>query len=285
MGQSISNKILDPFGFGRTGYEQASPSFNPIPEDLKGLRVAITGANSGLGFAAASQLAKHGAKVLMLCRDKGRGEQAMKEIQGDVSLYLVDMSSYESIQQLEIPEVDVLVHNAGAMFDKREYIQWPQGPLEQTFALHVAGPFLLSKKVKTKETIWVASGGMYSQKLNTLHTHSPPDNPFDGMVAYARCKRAQVTLARRLGHYSMHPGWVDTPGLVTAMPKFYNRTKSILRTIDQGADTIVWLAATQPVQHGFYFERQVVTEYKMPFTKHKDEEEERLMEYMQKITE
>ncbi len=45
-----------------------------------------------------------------------------------------------------MPEVDVLIHNAGAMFDQRKTVQWPSGPLDETFALHVAGPFLLSKK-------------------------------------------------------------------------------------------------------------------------------------------
>jgi len=130
------------------------------------------------------------------------------------------MSSYESIMALEMPEVDVLVHNAGAMFDKRDTVKWPNGPLDQTFALHVAGPFLLSKKAKTSETIWVSSGGMYSKKLNVEHTLNPPET-FDGMMAYARCKRAQVILARRLGHQSMHPGWTDTPGVQNAMPGFF----------------------------------------------------------------
>ena len=159
----------------------------------------------------------------MLCRDKERGEAAKATIAGDVSLLLVDMSNYESIQQLELPEVDVLVHNAGAMFDKRETVQWPQGPLDQTFALHVAGPFLLSKKAKTQETIWVSSGGMYTSKLNVEQTLNPSE-PFDGTKAYARCKRAQVVLATRLGHHSMHPGWTDTPGLVHAMPTFHTKT-------------------------------------------------------------
>jgi hypothetical protein len=72
------------------------------------------------------------------------------------------MSSYESIVGLKLEDVDVMIHNAGAMFDKRETVQWPSGPIDQTFALHVAGPFLLSKVVKSKDTIWVSSGGMYS---------------------------------------------------------------------------------------------------------------------------
>ncbi len=58
----------------------------------------------------------------MLCRDRERGEAAKATISGDVTLLLVDMSKYESIKELEMPEVDVLIHNAGAMFDKREIV-------------------------------------------------------------------------------------------------------------------------------------------------------------------
>lgn len=57
MGSTISNKLLDPFGFGRTGYEKIVQSFEPFPTDLKGLRVAVTGANSGLGYATTKTLA------------------------------------------------------------------------------------------------------------------------------------------------------------------------------------------------------------------------------------
>ena len=134
---------------------------------------------------------------------------------------------------------------------------------------------MLSSRIKSKDTIWVSSGGMYTEKLNVERTLNPPE-PFDGMKAYARCKRAQVILARRLGHQSMHPGWTDTPGVQHAMPKFYDKTKTILRTLDQGADTIVWLAATRPSEKGFWFDREIVSEYKMPFTKHSEAEEDLL---------
>jgi dehydrogenase/reductase SDR family protein 12 len=83
MGTSLSTKLLDPFGFGSTGYLKHSVSFKPLPDSLQGLRVAVTGANSGLGFATAKQLAERGAKVYMLCRDRERGEAARKEIRGE----------------------------------------------------------------------------------------------------------------------------------------------------------------------------------------------------------
>ena len=56
----------------------------------------------------------------MLCRDKTRGEEAKSQIQGDVTLLQLDIENYENIINFEMPEVDVLIHNAGAMFDKRE---------------------------------------------------------------------------------------------------------------------------------------------------------------------
>jgi NADP-dependent 3-hydroxy acid dehydrogenase YdfG len=87
--------------------------------------VAVTGANSGLGFSTAKKLAELGAKVYMLCRDMERGEAAKAKIdRGEVILVRVDMADYESIMSVEkeLPdELDVLIHNAGAMFDKRSH--------------------------------------------------------------------------------------------------------------------------------------------------------------------
>ena len=57
-----------------------------------------------------------------------------------------------------------------------------------------------------------------------------------------------------------------------------------MRTIEQGADTIVWLAAVRPKERGFWFDRQIVTEYKMPFTTHSQEEEEKLWETLMRLT-
>jgi dehydrogenase/reductase SDR family member 12 len=266
---------LDPFGFGRPGYERHARSFRREDDEksLKGLVVAITGANGGLGLAATVALAARGATVFMLCRDRRRGEAAREQVRGEVQVVELDVARRASREALVLPELDVCVHNAGALLDRREEVEG----LESTVATHLVGPFLLSRRLKSRHTIWVSSGGGLTQKLEVEATFQPPE-PFDGVRAYARCKRAQLVVARRLGHSAMHPGWADTGGVAQSLPTFRRLTRNILRTPAQGADTIVWLAAQQPPPPAqFWFDRQVVPEHPLPWTRSSPEEEARLM--------
>ena len=75
---------------------------------------------------------------------------------------------------------------------------------------------------------------------------------FDGTTAYAQNKRQQIIMTEQyaLQHpdifwASMHPGWADTPAVRTSMPEFYEKMKDKLRTVEQGADTIIWLACSK----------------------------------------
>jgi hypothetical protein len=71
----------------------------------------------------------------------------------------------------------------------------------------------------------------------------------------------------------MHPGWVDTPGLVISLPGFYRLTRPILRSAEQGADTVVWLAAADPGLLGsgrFWHDRRPRPEYLLPWTRETD---------------
>ena len=92
---------------------------------------------------------------------------------------------------------------------------------------------------------------MYTHRLDVddLQSHG---GEFDGRVAYAKSKRAEVVLAERWAEelagtgvvvHSMHPGWADTPGIQTSLPAFRRVMRPLLRSPEQGADTIVWLAA------------------------------------------
>ena len=149
--------------------------------DLKEKIIIITGANSGIGKAAAIQLAQCGATVVMACRSKERGAQALAEVQGQsnspkVYLMQVDMSSQESIRQFarefleRYGELHVLIHNA-ANFDhtQKERVLTLEG-VETVFATNHLGPFLMThllldalKASVPSRVITVASRGRVSR--------------------------------------------------------------------------------------------------------------------------
>jgi NAD(P)-dependent dehydrogenase (short-subunit alcohol dehydrogenase family) len=156
-----------------------------------------------------------------------------------------------------LDRVDVLVHNAGAL--PAERTESADGH-ELTVATHVLGPVLMTELLRPvlaghdARVVLVTSGGMYSQRLPV----NDPDyerGPYKGAVAYARSKRMQVALTpvlqQRWGPdgievHVMHPGWADTPGVASSLPLFRTVTRPVLRDSAAGADTIVWLAATEP---------------------------------------
>jgi NAD(P)-dependent dehydrogenase (short-subunit alcohol dehydrogenase family) len=127
-------------------------------------------------------------------------------------------------------------------------------------ALHVLAPLAMTEQLlpalqeREARVILVTSGGMYAQRLRDDDPEYTAD-AYSGTTAYARSKRAQVellpTLVGRWGPlgvrvYATHPGWADTPGVSESLPTFRRLTGPILRDADEGADTTVWLAATEP---------------------------------------
>ena len=119
---------------------------------------------------------------------------------------------------------------------------------------------------------------MYTERLDLDRLDTGPEG-FDGVKAYAQAKRAQVVLnqqwAERAGasgvtFHAMHPGWVDTPGVQTSLPDFYRVMGPWLRTPDQGADTMVWLAAAdEPLASNgrFWLDRHRRWTNKLPWTR------------------
>lgn len=162
------------------------------------------------------------------------------------------------------------VNNAGLLEYNR--ITTSEG-FELNFAVNVLGTFtmtesmlpLLEKAAPDARVITVSSGGMYSVPLTNDLQFS--DDKFDGVTQYARNKRVQVALTEKwaemyknkgIGFYAMHPGWAETSGLAKSLPGFYKLLSGNLRTIEEGADTVIWLAL-QPkeklVSGAFYFDR------------------------------
>lgn len=298
IGSSALDWLLDRSvvpGFTAVGYRLRGLAGNsPDPGGvLRGASVVVTGASSGIGAAATEQFAALGATVHMVVRNLEKGEQARSLItertgSEDLRLHRCDISSLASVRDLaaelgsELDGIDVLVHNAGVMTKQRT--ESVDG-FELTLATHVLGPLLLTESLTRllaarapSRVIFVTSGGMYAERLDA-------DDPqlrqreFSGSSFYAHAKRIQVILAaqlevrlapRGITAHAMHPGWVDTPGVVDSLPRFHALLERVLRSPDQGADTIVWLAAAdRPLGEGgtLWMDRRPRPAHRVPWTR------------------
>jgi NAD(P)-dependent dehydrogenase (short-subunit alcohol dehydrogenase family) len=263
------------------------------PGALDGRTVAITGANSGLGKATALGAARLGASVRMLCRDAGRGERARTEVLAavpgaEVTVAECDLSDLKSVRaaaaQLrnDLPGLHALVHNAGVLPPERS--ETAEGH-ELTVATHVLGPHLLTSELRPAlaaegdaRVVFVSSGGMYAQRLRSDDPEFH-EGDFDGSTAYARTKRMQVVLAQEwakrlvaqhIAVHAMHPGWADTPGIADSLPRFAKLAGPILRSPEQGADTVVWLLAADEAACTtglFWHDRRARPTSYVPFTR------------------
>jgi NAD(P)-dependent dehydrogenase (short-subunit alcohol dehydrogenase family) len=286
-------------GYTSVGYRIRSRHWDDAAlEPMDGKVVLVTGSTSGLGAAAAEGFARLGAHVWLVARDEGRAEAmrdgiATRTGSTTIEIGLCDLSSLRSVRRFAAefmkrsPRLDVLVNNAGVLPPERTL---SDDGIELTFATNVVGPFLLTelllpmlKDSAPARVINVSSGGMYSQKLRSGDLEMEHDD-FDGTTAYARTKRAEVVLTEELGKrlegsgvvvHSMHPGWADTPGVRSSLPRFYGLMKPLLRTAEQGADTIVWLgAAAEPAQSsgGFWHDRRRRPTHLLSWTRESDED-------------
>jgi NAD(P)-dependent dehydrogenase (short-subunit alcohol dehydrogenase family) len=252
--------------FSRLGYTRGRKHFNPMSAYVKDKHMVITGASAGLGYAAAQQLARRGATLTLVMRDQQKAQDTVESLQREtgnsaIRYELADLSLMRDVDGLIArlkkrgEPIDVLINNAGALFNP--WGETSEG-LEQSFALLLLSPYRLTEglkpllcKAEAPRVINVVSGGMYSQALETAALQAPDNSEYSGSVAYARQKRALMVLTQEWAEKwadegivvnAMHPGWADTPGVQNALPQFRRLTKSVLRSADEGADTIVWLA-------------------------------------------
>ncbi len=281
-------------GFSRVGYVMRRRMFDwpTAPADLSGRFVVLTGATSGIGREAALEMAAAGADLVLVGRNESRLAKVVADarevgaVGASVHGLRVDLSLLSEARRLVTvvreltPVVDVLVHNAGAM--THDYTVTQEG-FETTFATQVLAPFVITtglmgelRAAADPRVIVVASGGMYAERLDP-GTVQYGAADYDGVRSYARAKRAQVALseewARRfpeIGFHSMHPGWADTPGVADALPGFRRLTGPVLRTPAEGADTIVWLAASssRDIPSGrFWLDRRARSTVRLPWTR------------------
>lgn len=253
----------------------------------EGALALITGPTSGIGREIARQLCEQGANLVLACRDTDAGARLAEELLGSrpgasIAVRQVDVSSGESIRALanrlrrEGLALDVLVNNAGVHTAHRR--PGPEGG-ELTFATNVLGYFRLSLDLLDlfKEGVVANGEARIVNVASTFATAPDLDDllferrPFAGREAYSQSKACNRMLTRALARRlegesitvnSMAPGLVQT-GLfretkwttrlvVRAAGLFFGRS------VEQGADTAVWLASSDELRGrsgGFYSQR------------------------------
>jgi NAD(P)-dependent dehydrogenase (short-subunit alcohol dehydrogenase family) len=238
---------------------------------MLGKTVLITGANSGIGFVTAMELAKMGARILMVCRDTARGTQARAAVAGVATgevpeLLLADMSSQQAIRTLaddlrrRFSRIDVLINNAGGMFAERALTA---DGIERTFATNHLGPYLLTNQVM--DLVRAGGGGrivnvaaeVYPSRLDFDNLQGEKSYGF--LSAYFRSKLENIIfsmdLARRLEDTGvtvncMSPGPARTrfgdnmTGLAGLLPRLVKR---LMPSPEKGARTLIYLASAPAV--------------------------------------
>eukprot|EP00386_Alphamonas_edax_P009745 GDKI01031917.1.p1 GENE.GDKI01031917.1~~GDKI01031917.1.p1 ORF type:complete len:333 (+),score=101.14 GDKI01031917.1:85-1083(+) len=281
--------------YTKAGFESAAKKWSPedLLPDLSGRSILVTGANSGIGKATALEVAKRKGNVHMVCRDRKRGEEALAEIKTqsgneNVHLHVVDLAAMKDVrafcQSFKEP-LHCLVNNAGVMLHERKLTE--EGH-DTNFTVNVLSPMVLTFGLMNNlqqsgdgRVVFVSSGGMLIVGLDMNDIENKNMKKYDGTVVYSHNKRAQVNLVHMLAgkcraafpnvtFYSMHPGWADTPAVQTSIPDFHKQHSNVLRTSEQGADTVVWLCAGKTLEtpeeriklNGkFFFDRAVEAEH------------------------
>ncbi len=306
-GREIADAVIEApvvTSFTRFGYEarRRLAGWTSLDDyDLTGRVIVITGATSGLGYAAAEQFAQCNATLVLIGRTDARNERAVAELtaatgNSSITQVAADMGDLDQVRHLaervltDHDRLDVLIHNAGVL--DPEHRVAPDGT-EATVASQVVGPFLLTSLLLDRlaesapaRVLTMSSGGMYATGLTVSQLEMSPED-YNGTEQYARAKRAQVTLnemwAERYGDrgitfHALHPGWADTPGVDAGLPTFAKVMGPFLRTPAQGADTLVWLAADDTALESngrFWLDRRQRSIHKLPTTKRTDTPERR----------
>ncbi|MEZ5025624.1 MAG: SDR family oxidoreductase [Chitinophagales bacterium] len=246
--------------------------------------ILITGASSGLGLEAAKQLAKQGNEIILLCRNKEKGNDALKTIEEfsgnkNLHLYTANLSSQKSIEKIaqeikkDFSHLDVLLNNAGAVFNE---FQLSEDGIEMTLANNHFNYFWLTyylfdllKNANGARIVNVASDSHYKAKNIDIETFYKKKGSYFVLTAYEQSKLANVLftylLAEKAKPYNitvntLHPGFVYTPIGSKNGNKFFGMvwsaaSKMFGKKVEDGAKSHIYLASSDEVKNvtGKYF--------------------------------
>lgn len=249
---------------------------------MQGRVCLVTGATSGIGRAAALALARRGATVVAVGRDRARGERVLEELRAaggrDAALLLADLSSQAEVRRLAADflarheRLDVLVNNAGGIFPQRRL---SVDGVELTLAVDHLAPFLLTallaERLARSAPARVVTVSSDAHRVGRIDLDDLQlERRWTPMRAYAQAKLANVlftrALARRMAERdvtanALHPGVVATnfAGDATGIVRLVFRlARPFSLSPERGADTLVYLASSPEVTAvtGGYFEKR-----------------------------
>lgn len=276
--------------FSTRGFDRRVGALQDDEFDFRGQRWLVTGASGGIGRAAVLKALACGAEVFAVARCQEKLERLASEAAApdrlhtlvcDLSL-LSDTRDLATHPTLHGAPIDALVNNVGVLLN--DFQRSAEG-LELSLATNLVGHFVLTEALLSADrlgpeaaVVEASSGGMYGAALNLDKLTAASKAHWDGVAAYALQKRAQVELVRAWNArwptgrraYVMHPGWVDTAGVQTALPAFRATLRRALRNADQGADTILWLIDQQPAMSskgGIWLDRHLDDEHAFALTR------------------
>jgi len=249
--------------------------------DLTGKVCIVTGANSGIGYATAREIARLKAHVIMACRNKQRGEEALKKIKEElgedsqVELMILDLSSLQSVRDFasefksqNLP-LHILLNNAAIPVSKN-YAKTIDG-IEMQFGTNHIGHFLLTLslidvlKASAPARIINVSSGFYTKgAIDFADINLEKKGAYGAYSAYSRSKLANILftyeLSRRLQGTkvtanALHPGFVHTELTRDSSAVFRLIVKAFAVPPVKGARTSVYLASSPHVEGetGKYF--------------------------------
>jgi NAD(P)-dependent dehydrogenase (short-subunit alcohol dehydrogenase family) len=245
---------------------------------MQGKTVVITGATSGIGEVAAIRLAEQGARIVFTARDKARADDTMAKLKRansdvDHTVHMADLSTLAEMKRMggdlaREPQIDVLVNNAGALFNKR---QETGDGLEMTFALNHMAYFVITNMLLGRlkagaRIVTVASNAHRGARLDFDDLQSRRN--YVGFPVYSKSKLCNILFNRELARRivgsgitanALHPGFVAT--------RFGDNSGGFMRTVlkvakpigaispEEGAKTIIYLASSPEVAgvSGVYF--------------------------------
>lgn len=239
--------------------------------DLRGQRIVVTGANTGIGLETARALAAAGATVVLACRDGERAADAARRIrsahpEADAQVATLDLASFRSIhafaEQLGTAPIDALVANAGLA--TTDFSTTEEG-IERTVGVCHFGHFLLTRLLLTRllaapapRVIMVSSESHRAPRRLDFDRFPMTAANFRGLVAYGQAKLCNVLFARALqARYgdrglmacSLHPGTLVTTDIGRGNAFFgllMRLVSPFTKSCNQGAATSVWAVVHEP---------------------------------------